>query len=393
VNEIMRTAELRLAVTHPPELPADIAPAVLFLVDEPADAVQLAPLLHAVRRHADIRPVVVDTGATARRAFADLAELGPARLRPEHRTLELARTDRTSEALRAFGAVLDDETPAVVVVAGASDATLGAALATAKAGLPILRIDGGLRTGDWGQPDEINRTLIDRLSDTLLVSGMTERRALLAEGVSAARVHEVGNLVVDLLERARPRAESRAAWTRAGMRRQGYALAVLERPANLADDERLGAIAAALGALADTTPVLFAVPPGTHAAFRGGGRSEQLHAAGVICVGPLRYLDLLSLKLGALAVITDVLLVGDETTILGRPCFTLAAASERVATLTDGTNVLLGDDPRELAFVDLAADAGAAPDPIPLWDGCSAMRAADILVRNYIFARAAGEVA
>ncbi|HWH92913.1 MAG TPA: UDP-N-acetylglucosamine 2-epimerase [Baekduia sp.] len=392
MTEILRINGLRLATVEPTGVAAD---SVLFVVDEPSDGVHVVPLLHALRRQSHVAPVVVFTCPIARQAFEELATMGSVRLRPDHRTLDLPghdATERTSVALRAFGALLDEDLPAVVVLAGAGDATLAAALAAAKAGVPILRLDGGLRTGDWSRADEINRTLIDRLADTLLVSGPAEVRVLEGEGTSNGRVHEVGNLAVDLLDRWRSRAGDRAVWNRLGVRPDEYAVVMLERRENLTDERRLTAIAEALAVTARTHPVLFVMPAWAEAQLRRESRPEQLRALGVACVGPFGYVDLLSLKSRAAGVITDSVVVQDELTALGRRSFTLANTAERLATVTDGTNLLVGDDPADLAFVEFDP-LGALPeavDPIPLWDGCTAIRAADILVSNYIFARATG---
>lgn len=393
MTEILRTNGLRLATVEPAGAPADT---VLFVVDEPSDSVHVVPLLHALRRQSHVNPVVIFTSVAARQAFDDLATMGSVRLRPEQRMLEITSpepTERTSVALREFGAILAEDLPAVVVLAGAGDATLAAALATAKAGVPILRLDGGLRTGDWGRADEINRTLIDRLADTLLVSGPAELRVLEGEGTSTSRVHEIGNLVVDLLDRWRRRAEERAVWNRVGVRADEYALVVLERRENLADESRLTAIAQALATTARTRPVVFVVPQWAHARLRREGRPEQLRALGLACIGPLGYVDLLSLKARAAGVITDSAVTQDELTALGRRSFTMANVAERLATVTDGTNVLVGDDPADLTYIEydpLGSQPELACDPIPLWDGCAGIRAADILVSNYIFARALG---
>jgi UDP-N-acetylglucosamine 2-epimerase (non-hydrolysing) len=393
VTEILRTNGLRLAPVEPSRAATD---AVLFVVDEPADALHVVPLLHALRRRSHVHAVVIFTSGPGRRAFDDLATMGSVRLRPEQRTLDIGEhdpTERTSAALRAFGAVLEDDLPAVVVLAGSGDATLAAALAAAKARVPILRLDGGLRTGDWHRADEVNNTLIDRLADTLVVSGPAELQVLEGEGTSSSRVHEIGNLVVDLLDRWHLRAEQRAVWTRVGVRADEYALVVLERRENLADDARLTAIAEALAVSARTRPVVFAVPAWVEEQMRRDGRPERLRALGLVCVGPLGYVDLLSLKSRAAAVITDSVVVQDELTALGRRTFTMANTAARLATVTDGTNILVGEAPEDLQLLEFDAP-GTAPEitsgPIPLWDGCAGLRAADVLVSNYVFARAVG---
>ena len=100
------------------------------------------------------------------------------------------------------------------------------------------------------------------------------------------------------------------------------------------------------------------------------------------CVPAGSYLALLSLKWGAGAVVTDAGIVQDETTALGVPCFTLRSSTERTATVTHGTNVLLGRDARDVAYLaDLARER--VPAAIPSWDGRAARRIARTLVATY----------
>ncbi len=100
------------------------------------------------------------------------------------------------------------------------------------------------------------------------------------------------------------------------------------------------------------------------------------------CTPPLRYEEFVSLELGAGAVVTDSGTVQEETSALGVPCFTLRAATERTATLTHGTNTLLGDDPRELAEVPLESREPVARE-LPHWDGRSGARVAALLAERY----------
>ena len=153
----------------------------------------------------------------------------------------------------------------------------------------------------------------------------------------------------------------------------------LHRPSNVDVPDRLAAIVAALGALAERLPVVFPVHPRTRS--RLGAGVDELERRGVHCVPPLGYLDFLSLELGAAAVITDSGGVQEETTALGVPCHTLRPNTERPITLTAGTNRLLGDDPATLAKIPLEPPAGPPP-AIPLWDGRAGERMADVLMER-----------
>src|SRR5467141_2842209 len=106
--------------------------------------------------------------------------------------------------------VLAREKPDVVVVAGDVNSTIAVALVASKLGLRIAHVEAGLRSRDWTMPEEINRVLTDRLSDLLFTPSRDGDENLKAEGVPSERVHFVGNVMIDTLQAALPRArESR----------------------------------------------------------------------------------------------------------------------------------------------------------------------------------------
>jgi UDP-N-acetylglucosamine 2-epimerase (non-hydrolysing) len=257
-----------------------------------------------------------------------------------------------------------------------------------EAGIPVARVEAGLREHDWSAPEEVNRVLLDRLADTLFAPTQQALDTLRGEGVDSARAQFAGSTAVDSLRRAERTARGREAWRRFGLERGGYVLVTLHRPANVDDDERLARIVEALAALALEVPVVFPLHPRTRRRLEPMGDAHRLLAAGVLCGPPLAYLDFLSLQSGAGAVVTDSGTVQEESSALGLRCFTLRSTTERAVTLTHGTNALL-DDPRDLAEVRPSA-AGPTPAAIPLWDGRAGERIAAALVANYALVRATG---
>jgi UDP-N-acetylglucosamine 2-epimerase (non-hydrolysing) len=366
---------------------------IVHVIGARPNFVKMAPIVLALNRRGAFRQVVVHTGQHYDRRMSDevLADLDfPA---PD-RLLGIgsgAHGEQTSKVLLAFERVLLEERPAVVVVAGDVNSTLGCALAAVHHGIPGAHVESGLRSFDWGMPEEINRVLTDRLSDILFTHSPEAVTNLRAEGVVDGRIHEVGNTMIDSLRRSERRAREREVWLQSGVARGEYILATLHRPSNVDDPSRLSRIVDALCGVGQKAPVIFPVHPRTRGKLSEGSGLERLEAANVRCIEPVGYLDFLSLQWGAGAVVTDSGGVQEETSALGVRCYTFRPNTERPVTITHGTNVLLGDDPASLAKVELSPFE-PTPSVIPGWDGHAGERIAEILTATYaLMPAAAGE--
>jgi UDP-N-acetylglucosamine 2-epimerase (non-hydrolysing) len=289
--------------------------------------------------------------------------------------------EQTAKALVGFEQILLEDLPDLVVVAGDVNSTLACALAAAKLGVRIAHVESGLRSGDWTMPEEINRVLTDQLSDVLFTHSPEALDNLVREGIGADRVHYVGNTMIDSLRRMEPRAREAAYWNELGLQAHEYVLVTLHRPSNVDGERQLAGITAALVELGGRAPVVFPIHPRTRKRLEESGELARLDEAGIRCLGPVGYLQFLSLELGAGAIVTDSGGVQEEAAAFGIPCFTLRTSTERPITLTHGTNVLLGDDPAALRRVEVL---GREPVPcaVPLWDGHAGERIAAVIAEE-----------
>jgi UDP-N-acetylglucosamine 2-epimerase (non-hydrolysing) len=353
---------------------------VLHAVGSRSEAVRLASVVAALR--ANRVPQAVARLTTPSTIAGEVFD--PAGLPRTEALVEYApETDvqRAAQALPAAEDALLERRPAVVVVAGDSEVSLAVALAASKLGIPIARLGAGLRCGDFSLSEEINRTLVDRLGDILFTDSDELADSLECEGIDASRVQHTGNSAIDLLQTSMADALRTASWRRFGVEPGGYVLATLHRPENVHDERRVLAIAQALSLLARRVPVVLPLHPATRARLERIDGIARLETAGVHVCKPLGYLDFLSLEQSAGAILTDSGGVQDEASALGVRCYTLRRATERLVTLTHGTNVLLGEDPREIAEIRLE-ERPVAPASIPLWDGNAATRIAAELTRR-----------
>jgi UDP-N-acetylglucosamine 2-epimerase (non-hydrolysing) len=352
---------------------------VVHVIGARPNFVKMAPVIAALTPYEGVEQVVVHTGQHYDSALSDsvLADLGFRQ--PDHVLGVGSGThgEQTARALERFEAVLLEERPDLVVVAGDVNSTLAGALAAAKLGIPVAHVESGLRSGDWSMPEEINRVLTDRLSDLLFVHSADAIENLEREGIDRSRVHHVGNTMIDSLVNLRERAAAVHRSTSLGLEEGGYVLVTLHRPSNVDVAERLLPIAEALERLAARTHVVFPIHPRTRARLEALGALDRLVYAGVACLDALPYVDFLSLELSAGAVLTDSGGIQEETSYLGVRCYTFRDTTERPVTITLGTNTLIGTDPRAIDAVETGAPLER--DPIPLWDGAAGPRVAAVL--------------
>lgn len=281
---------------------------------------------------------------------------------------------QTAEIMRRFEPVCVEHRPDWVVVVGDVNSTLACALVAAKLGLRVAHVEAGLRSFDRTMPEEINRVMVDAISDLLFVSEPSGIENLNREGVDLGRVHFVGNVMIDTLLRSRTKADQSRVLDDLRVEPGRYAVVTLHRPGNVDESETLHTILAALEAIGRDMPVIFPVHPRTR-----GRLEEATRAAGLRFIEPLGYLDFLKLMSNAKIVLTDSGGIQEETTILGVPCLTLRKNTERPITATQGTNRLIGVGTEAIlsAYQEVLKrpPKGRVPDR---WDGQAALRIAAV---------------
>ncbi|HEY6051378.1 MAG TPA: UDP-N-acetylglucosamine 2-epimerase (non-hydrolyzing) [Thermoanaerobaculia bacterium] len=361
---------------------------ILHVVGARPNFMKVAPILAQLRKAPGVEQVLVHTGQHYDAKMSDVffQDLGMPAPDVHLGVGSGSHAQQTAKVMVEIEPVLVRHRPDVVVVAGDVNSTLAVALVAAKLGIRIAHVEAGLRSRDWSMPEEINRILTDRLSDLLFTPSPDGDENLAREGIDPSRVHLVGNVMIDSLRAALPRARESRIHARLGLAKGGYALATLHRPSNVDESDALAKVLGALGEVAGRLPVVFPIHPRTRARLAADARlSERAEGRkGLQLVDPLGYLDFLALIADARLVLTDSGGIQEETTALGVPCLTLRENTERPITVEVGTNTLVGTDPAQIvpqamAVLEGRGKTGRIPD---LWDGRAAERIAGILIRS-----------
>ena len=300
-----------------------------------------------------------------------------------------SHAEQTAKVLVGFEKVCLDEKPDMVVVAGDVNSTLAAALVSAKLLIPVAHVEAGLRSWDMTMPEEVNRILVDRISDLLLTPSPDGDENLLREGLPKERIHLVGNVMIDSLLSHLDHARGLRVPEQMGLTPGNYAVLTLHRASNVDDRAVLDGLLSAIERIQEHLPLVFPIHPRTRKQIEAFGFGDRLKAmTGVKLCEPLGYLEFLGLTSQAKLVLTDSGGLQEETTALGIPCLTLRENTERPVTVTEGTNTVVGTDRDTIIReAEKALSGEGKGGRVPrLWDGKASERIADV-IRRFAAAR------
>jgi UDP-N-acetylglucosamine 2-epimerase (non-hydrolysing) len=277
------------------------------------------------------------------------------------------QAEQTAAIMTRYERLLLEARSALCLVVGDVTSTMACAIAAQKLCVPVAHVEGGIRSGDWTMPEEINRMVTDAITNWFFTTSTFANDNLRCAGVDGERIFFVGNTMIDTLLTHLERLRPPSFWDDLGLQQGQYFVVTLHRPGNVDAADSLARMLAAIGNGTRGLPVIFPVHPRTAKTL---GELTNL-PVGVHIVEPQPYLEFNYLVKHAKAVITDSGGITEETTVLGVPCMTLRDSTERPETVSMGTNALIGTDPARLgpALDRLFAgkwQKGTIPD---LWDG------------------------
>ena len=250
---------------------------------------------------------------------------------------------QTGKMLESLERTMLEHRPDAVVVYGDTNSTLAGALAAAKLGIPVAHVEAGLRSFDRKMPEEINRVAADHLSSLRFAPTRAAMANLRAEGIQRGS-HLVGDVMAELLKKSLPKTNDGVA-RRLGLEPGHYVLCTLHRASNVDDPAVLRSL---LRALRDSgAKIVLPLHPRTRKRVAESGLEPML-AGNIVAIGPVGYLDSISLARFSARVVTDSGGLQKEAHLLRRPCVTLRDRTEWVESVGSGWNVLAPPGTRNL---------------------------------------------
>ncbi|MDP3784924.1 MAG: UDP-N-acetylglucosamine 2-epimerase (non-hydrolyzing) [bacterium] len=243
--------------------------------------------------------------------------------------------------------VLLEEKPDYICVYADLNSSLAGALAAAKLNIPIIQLEGGLRSFDRTMPEEVNRVVVDRLASYLFAPTQLQREHLEREGITE-NIFVVGNLIADVVKDVLLKAiKENKIHERLGLESGKYFLATIHRPAAVDNPGNFQKLLSGLALVAEhyQWPVIYPIHPRSQKNLDISGLSVP---RGIRLVEPLGYLDFLSLASQSKIILSDSGGIQEEASIMQVPLVSLRENTERQETLALGSNVLAGFEPETI---------------------------------------------
>jgi len=292
-----------------------------------------------------------------------------------------SHAEETGKMLVGIEKVLQDEKPDAILVEGDTNSVLAGALAAAKLHIKAGHVEAGLRSYDRTMPEEINRTLVDHITEYLFAPTPKAKEILLGEGIPEENIFITGNTIVDAvyenLEIARGKQDT---LNTLNLKPMEYLLLTLHRQENVDNKARFASILEGLEGVSATyeVPVVYPIHPRSRKMMTEFGFQPKR----LILADPVDFLSFLQLESNARLVLTDSGGIQEETCILRVPCVTLRDNTERPETIEVGANILAGTSPGEILECSKVMLGRKKDWENPFGDGKASGRIVDILEKN-----------
>ncbi len=253
-------------------------------------------------------------------------------------------------------AIMEQEKPDALLILGDTNSCLSAYSAK-RLKIPIFHMEAGNRCFDFNVPEEINRRVVDHVSDINLSYSENARRYLIAEGKKDDSVYVTGSPMTEVLNKFKPKIDACDVCNRLGVEPGKYFVVSLHREENLDVKDNFHVVCNSLNKVAEkyNLPIIFSTHPRTKKRIE----AEHIEFNPLIKnLEPLGFIDYNALQLNAFCVLSDSGTITEESSIMHFPAVSVRTSTERPEGLDAGTIVLSGIDSEGLlSAIEIATKA------------------------------------
>lgn len=246
----------------------------------------------------------------------------------------------------AIDPLLEREKPDAMLVLGDTNSCLCVILAKRRK-IPIFHMEAGNRCFDFRVPEEINRRIVDHVSDINMPYSSIAREYLLAEGFPADRIIKTGSPMYEVLHYYMPKINASDVLTRLNLEKEKYFVVSAHREENINSERNFKGLIETLKMLDEEygLPVIFSTHPRTRKKIEEKGITlpETVHL-----MKPLGFMDYVHLQLHAKAVLSDSGTITEESSILNFPALNIREAHERPEGMEEGAVMMTALDPHRV---------------------------------------------
>ena len=234
--------------------------------------------------------------------------------------------------------ILRDEKPDALLILGDTNSAL-CAIPAKRLKIPIFHMEAGNRCFDQNVPEEINRKIVDHISDINLPYTEHSRRYLLAEGIRKEHIFVTGSPMTEVLEKNRDKIEKSRILEELGLIAGEYIVVSAHREENIDDERNFESLMGALNDIAERyqLPIVYSTHPRSWKRIEE--RGFKFHPL-IRQLQPFGFLDYNKLQLNAFCVLSDSGTLSEESAILGFPAVLIRTSTERPEVLDKGTIVI-----------------------------------------------------
>lgn len=314
---------------------------IIIVVGARPNFIKIAPLFEEFRKIKKIKIVLVHTGQhynleMSKFFFQDLNIPIP------NYNLGIGSGShawQTAAIMQKIEPVILKEKPDLIMIVGDVNSALAGALVAVKLHIALAHIEAGTRHYDKDMPEEVNRVLVDHVSDIFFCPTKKSVICLKKEGLTK-EVYNVGDLMYDAFLRHSKIAQKKSRiLSKLKLKPKSYILFTLHRPANVNNHEKLKEIIEALEKSSDR--IIFPVHPRTKVELK---KFKKIKLNNIILTKPVGYLDMLILEMNAKKIVTDSGGIQKEAYWSKVPCITLLESTGWIETVKDKWNILVGNN-------------------------------------------------